>query len=246
MLNEEFLTGLLGNEDVSVEDKIKQIIAEHEADTRGLLQKRDELLGSEKKLKEKISAFEKGNEEFTSKIANLEEMLEKANKGDQKAKEYYETKLADAQKEFATKLETLTAEKNKYEQLHLTSLRDKAIEEGIKNLTFVNGLEKGFIARVLSLNEFKPEEIDGQMKFLNKENHTIEEAINAFALTAEGKAYIANPSTGGGARGSAPTQNVGGGTVNPFKKETENLTEQMRLYKNDRATYDRLKAEAGL
>ena len=78
MLNAEFLTDVLGNDEVSVDDKIKQIIAEHEADTRGLLAKRDELLGSEKKLKEKISAYEKGNEETTAKIAELEGLLEKA------------------------------------------------------------------------------------------------------------------------------------------------------------------------
>ena len=87
MLNEEFLNGLLSNEEISAEDKIKQIISEHEADTRGLLAKRDELLGSEKKLKEKISGYEKGVEEYNSKIKGLEEMLEKANNGDQKAKE---------------------------------------------------------------------------------------------------------------------------------------------------------------
>ena len=203
MLNEEFLTGLLGNEEVSAEDKIKQIIAEHDADTRGLLQKRDELLGSEKKLKEKISAFEKGNEAYTSKISELEGLLEKASNGDQKAKEYYETKLADAQKKYDSDMAELRAEKEKYENLHLNSLRDKAIEEGTKDLNFVHGLKQGFIARVLAMNDFQAETIDGQLKFLNKEHHTIEEAINAFALTQEGKAYIQNPSSGGGAKGSS-------------------------------------------
>jgi len=204
MLNEEFLNGLLSNEEISAEDKIKQIISEHEADTRGLLAKRDELLGSEKKLKEKISAYEKGNEEYNSKIKGLEEMLEKANNGDQKAKEFYETKLADLQKNYDGQISSLVAERDQYKTLHLTSLRDKAIEEGTKDLNFIPGLKQGFIARVLSLNNFEPQDIPGQgMKFLNQENHTIEEAINSFALTTEGKAYIANPSTGGGARGSS-------------------------------------------
>ena len=246
MLNAEFLTDVLGNDEVSVDDKIKQIIAEHEADTRGLLAKRDELLGSEKKLKEKISAYEKGNEETTAKIAELEGLLEKANNGDQKAKEYYETKLADAQKKFNDDLAIVTAKADKYEALHLNSLRDKAIEEGTKDLHFVDGLKAGFIARILSMNDFKPEDIEhnGQIKFLNADHHTIEEVISNFALSNEGKAYLANPSSGGGARGSTTT-NTGSSEANPFKKETENLTEQMRLYKTDRATYERLKAEAG-
>lgn len=213
MLNEEFLTGLLGNDEVSAEDKIKQIISEHDADTRGLLQKRDELLGSEKKLKEQISAYEKGKGEYETKIADYEAMLEKANKGDQKAKEYYETKLADEQKKFETKLAEATSRADKYEKLHLESLRDKSIEEGVKNLQFVDGLRDGFIARVLSLNNFHSETIDGEIKFLNKDNHTIEEAINAFALTAEGKAYLRNPSSGGGAKGSTSSSGSTGGKV---------------------------------
>lgn len=226
MLDEKFLTDLFGNEEVSAEDKIKQILGEHEADTRGLLQKRDELLGSQKKLKEEIEGYKKGNEEYDSKIKGLEEMLEKANNGDQKAKEYYETKLADMQKNYDGKISTLTAERDQYKNLHLTSLRDKAIEEGTKDLNFVSGLKQGFIARVLSMNEFKPETIDGQLKFLNQEHHTIEEAINSFALTQEGKAYIANPSTGGGARGSG----VGTGTYSESKvvsrKQFDNMSPQ--------------------
>lgn len=244
MFNDEFLNGLLGNEEISVEDKIKQIIAEHEADTRGLLAKRDELLGSQKKLKEEIEGYKKGKDEYDSKIKGLEEMLEKANNGDQKAKEYYETRLADEQKKFNDKIAELTARADKFEKLHLDSLKEKAIEEGVKDLNFVSGLKQGFIARVLSMNEFTPEDINGEMKFLNKEHHTIEEVISSFALSQEGKAYIANPSTGGGARGSSSTTPTSG--KNPFKAGQENLTEQMRLYKEDRATYDRLKAEAGL
>ena len=225
MLDEKFLTDLLGNEEVSVEDKIKQILGEHEADTRGLLAKRDELLGSEKKLKEKISAYEKGNEEYNSKIKGLEEMLEKANNGDQKAKEFYETKLNDLQKQYDGQISTLTAERDQYKTLHLSSLRDKAIEDATKDMNFVTGLKKGFIARVLAENNFEPEEIDGKMVFLNKDHHTIEETINSFALTQEGKAYIANPSTGGGARGSGV-----GGTFSESKvvsrKQFDNMTPQ--------------------
>lgn len=209
MLDEEFLNGVLGNDEVSAEDKVKQIIAEHEADTRGLLQKRDELLGSQKKLKEEIEGYKTSKGEYESKIGSLQEMLEKANAGDQKAKEYYETKFADEKAKFDKTVAELTEEKNKFEKLHLDSLKEKAIEEGVKDLNFIPGLKQGFIARVLAMNDFIPDTIDGEFKFLNKEHHTIGEAIAAFALTQEGKAYIANPSSGGGGRGST---SLGGGT----------------------------------
>ena len=210
MLNEEFLNGLLGNEEVSAEDKIKQIISEHEADTRGLLQKRDELLGTEKKLKEKISAYETAKGDYETKIGTLEEELKKATSDDHK--KYYETQLADREKKYNEELAKITEERDKYKTEHLRALRDRAIEEGVKDLNFVTGLKDGFIARVLSLNEFTPDTIDGVTRFLNKEHHTIEEAIHAFALTQEGKAYIANPSTGGGAKGSST--NYGGSGAN--------------------------------
>lgn len=226
MLDEKFLTDLVGNEEVSAEDIIKQILGEHEADTRGLLAKRDELLGSQKKLKEEIEGYKKGYEEYDSKIKGLEEMLEKANNGDQKAKEFYETKLSDLQKQYESQLSEATEARDYYLGLHLSSLRDRAIEDATKDLNFVTGLKQGFIARVLSQNDFEPEEIDGQLVFLNKDHHTIEEAINSFALTQEGKAYIANPSTGGGARGSG----VGTGTYADSKvvsrKQFDNMSPQ--------------------
>ena len=210
MLNDEFLNELLGKEDVSLEDKVKSIVAEHEADTRGLLAKRDELLGSEKKLKEKISAYETAKGEYETKITGLEEELKKATSDDHK--KYYETQIADLKKSNEEALLKVSTERDYYKGEHLKALRDKAIEEGVKELHFIDGLKDGFIARVLSLNDFHAEEIEGVgTKFLNKEHHTIEEAIHAFALTQEGKAYIANPSTGGGARGSSSTGSGGTG-----------------------------------
>lgn len=206
MLDNEFLNELLGKEDVSAEDKIKQIIAEHEADTRGLLAKRDELLGSQKKLKEEIEGYKTAKGEYETKITGLEEELKKATSEDHK--KYYETQLADLKAKQEAQLAELTADRDYYKGEHLKALRNAAIEDGVKDLNFVSGLKDGFIARVLSLNDFQPDTIDGTTKFLNKEHHTIEEAIHAFALTQEGKAYIANPSTGGGARGSS---NLNGG-----------------------------------
>lgn len=188
MLNEEFLKGLLEKEDVSLEDKIKSIVAEHEADTRGLVQKKEELLGKEVKFKEQIASYEKAKEDSEAEIANLKNELKKANP--EAHKQFYETQIADAKKKFDDELQKLTADRDFYKQSHLKSLRDKAIEEGIKDLNFVSGLKDGFVARVLSMNEFEPQEIDGSLKFLNKDHHTIEEAINSFALTQEDRKSV--------------------------------------------------------
>lgn len=240
MVNEEFLNELLSKEDVSLEDKIKMIISEHEADTRGLVQKRDELLAKEVKLKEQVTSYEKLKADSDVETEKLRDELKKANPEAHKL--YYETQLADEKAKFEAELKKVADDRDFYKKSHLKSLRDKAIENGIKELNIIPTLKDGFVARVLSMNEFEPETIDGSIKFLNKEHHTIEEAINAFALTQEGKAYIANYSSGGGAKGSSSVQS--NGIKNPFKKESFNITEQMKLYKTDKARYDQLKKEA--
>lgn len=202
MLNDEFLNELLGKEDVSLEDKVKSIVAEHEADTRGLCSKRDELLGEVTKLKELKTSYEKSKGEYETKISGLEEELKKATSDDHK--KYYETQIADLKKSNEEALLKVTSERDYYKGEHLKSLRDKAIENGIKDLNIIPNLKDGFIARVLTLNDFHAEEIEGVgVKFLDKEHHTIEDAIHNFSMSPEGKAYIANPSTGGGAKGSS-------------------------------------------
>lgn len=208
MLTNEFLNELLGKEDVSLEDKVKSIVAEHEADTRGLCSKRDQLLGEVTKLKELKTSYEKSKGEYETKISGLEEELKKATSDDHK--KYYETQIADLKKSNEEALLKVSTERDYYKGEHLKSLRNRAIEEGVKDLHFINGLKEGFIARVLSLNEFHAEEIEGEgIKFLDKGHHTIEDAIHNFAMTPEGKAYIANPSTGGGAKGSGSSYSGG-------------------------------------
>ena len=210
MLNEEFLTGVLGNKEVSVEDQIRQILAEHEADTNaaivGLVKKRDELLGNEKKLKEQISEYTTKSGEYEAKITELNGLLEKATAGDKKAEDYYNTKLAEIQKENDKKLDSVTKERDNYHSEYIKLLEDKAYEEGLKGLEFVPGLKDGFLARVRMMNHFEPTPVEGGIKFLNKDNRSVEDVIKSFSMTPEGKAYIANTSTGGGARGDTGVQ----------------------------------------
>lgn len=227
MLNEEFLKGLLGNEDVSADDKVRQIVAEYNADIIGLKKKNEELLGKESKFKEQIASFESGKAELDAKVASLEGALEKASADGKGNKDYYDGQLRLLEEKHATEMQKVTVERDFYKQSHLKSLRDKAIDAGIKDLNFIDGLKDGFVARVLSMNEFEPKEIDGEIKFLDRTNHTIEDAISAFALTSEGKAYIRNPSTGGGARGSGAGAGLGNAKV-VTRQQLENMNPQQQ------------------
>lgn len=189
----------MAKEDVSVDDKITQIIAEHDADTRGLINKRDELLGSEKKLKETIKSYNDEKAALTTKITGLEDELKK--NSPEENKKFYEAQLASIQKESNDKYNQLLAERDFYKTSHLKRLEDDAIADGVKDLQFMGDVQKrAFIALVKESNEFVPTDIDGQTLFLNKDKKTIQEAFKAFALTSDGKSFLKNPSSGSGAK----------------------------------------------
>lgn len=224
MLDEKFLTELLGKEDVAVEDKVSQILSEKNADERGLVQKRDELLGAEKKLKEQIKSITDEKTGYETKISGLEEELKKASSEDHK--QYYETQVKDLTEKFNAEIEQLKAENTALNTEKLNNLRDKTVADSIKNYNFVDGLKDGFVSLLMSKNDFKPKEIDGNVKFLNADNHTIDEVVKAFALSPEGKCYIKNPNMGGGAvGGSQNSGNVTKMTLSQF----DNLTDAEKM-----------------
>lgn len=227
MLDENFLKDLIGKEDVSAEDKVKAILAERDADERGIVQKRDELLGNEKKLKDRISAFERKNTEYETSIKNLNDLLEKANKGTDVTKEQYEGKLAEQDKQYKRQLKEVSDARDYYQKLHLESLFNKSMEDGVKDLNIIPGLKDGFIARITSMNNFQPKDVDGNVVFLNKDNHTIGEVVNSFVLTNEGKAYIRNTSSGGGARGAGSADFAS--SKEATTQQIENMTDQQLM-----------------
>lgn len=82
---------------------------------------------------------------------------------------------------------------------------------------------------------------DGKTILATKNGETIKQALEAGLQTSFGKRCIVNNSIGGGAEGASYS---GGLTVNPFKKETENITEQMKLARENPELYKMFKAQA--
>lgn len=231
MLDLEFLNGVFNQEGTSVEDKVKLIIAEHEAQTRGLIKKRDELLDNEHKLKEQIKSFSENEKTYSEKINTLEAELKK--NSPEQHREYYEAQLNSKQKEFEKKLAELETEKDRYKTSHLKRLQDDAIAEGVKDIQFVDGLKQGFIATVLMNNNFEAKDIDGEIVFINKDNKKIQEVMHDYSLTNEGKAYIRNPSSGSGANTSVNKggQSFGGKTMTRAEYETKVKTDPAGMSK---------------
>ena len=237
MLNAEFLNGIFSNEEMQVEDKIKSILSESEADNRGLIQKRDQLLGQEKSLKEKLKAYEEKDNESSAKINGLEEELKK--NSPEEHKKFYEAQLAERQKSFDAELEKVTTERDFYKTSHLKRLQNDAIAEGVKGLQFVDGLQNGFIATVLMQNQFEAKEIDGQILFLNKQNKTIQDVIHDFSLSNEGKAYLKNLTSGSNSHTSVNTGagNTGNSGSTITREEYNELVKDPAKFAEFRATH---------
>ncbi len=109
----------------------------------------------------------------------------------------------------------------------------------------MEGLKAGFVARVLSLYKFEPKEIDGVVRFYTSEMKEPKDVMKEFSLSNEGKAYIKNPSMGGGASGSS--QKSGSATnyaENPWSKATWNLTKQAKIRRENPTLAKRLEMEA--
>ena len=170
----------------------------------------DEVNGDEKKYKDKIAGYETEKGKFTAKISELEKTLEKNSSDKEASKEYWKAQFEGELKKRDEDNAKIASERDFFKKSHYERLQKDAIEEGIKDINFIDGLKNGFIATVMMQNHFEPTDIDGKVMFLNSEQKTIQEVVKNFATTTEGKAYIKNPSSGGGARGSSHTYQQGG------------------------------------
>jgi hypothetical protein len=127
----------------------------------------------------------------------------------------YEARLAELDLKHKAEVEELAKDRDTLRESHFTRLRNDAINEATKDMKFVDGLKDGFIARVMAMHRFEPKDIEsnGEYKFFNNSMKDIGSVIHEFSLTKEGKAYIQNPATGGGAAGSSGTHTAGGNSV---------------------------------
>lgn len=165
----------------------------------------------------------------------------------------YDQKLQDAQNVFESRIaemkNTDETQKNRIRELESIQLQYECEQEFNKAIAGKNIAPD-------SLSDFKEFVLghecvkfsrkpygEGQTILATKDGLTIKQATENACNTTFGKNCMLSNSFGGGAEGGIK---VGSTTNNPFKKETLNLTEQGRLYREDPALYKALKAQAGL
>jgi hypothetical protein len=247
--DEELIKGILENAETAVEDKIKLILSEHEADERGLLENRNALKGEKEALEEKLKAAGEEVQNHITKIVETEKrasaLEEELKKNDpEERQKWYENQITSVKTDYETRLKEANEEAAHFKQSHLSHLRDKAIEDALKDIPVREGLKRGFVAAVLSSHKFEPKDDlknDGTIRFVDKELKEIKDVLHEFSLSQEGREYLRNTSTGGGAPGSQSTRTS---SKNPWSKKTLNLTEQAVILKENPGLAKQLQVEA--
>lgn len=199
------------------------------------------------------------------RLADAHERLKKDSKADRDRLKAMEDQLAEIQREKdkadeekAKASGDVEAIKKQLEDKHAKELTAKdtrivTLEGQLQRLVIDNGL-----AASLTAERVKPElakaaaamlrdgveikDEDGEPKAY-KGGLPLAEAIKLWATTDEGKAFVLDGNSGGGANGGAKSP----GGKNPWKSGTSDfsLTEQDRITKQDPALARRLMAEAG-
>lgn len=199
----------------------------YNASVNGLKEKNQQLIGSEKKLKETIAEFELGKSEYEKQVASLTEQLK--SKVDDKTKdEFYNNELAKKQKAYDEAVGKLKDECENLKKYKIETLKTQAINKGIEGLKFGDdALRDGFVALVMSQHKFEPTEIDGQTVFLDSDKKQISDVLKEAALSEKGKSFIANGISGSGDKSTESPISVG-----KTKTDHVDIGRIMALYSN--------------
>ena len=218
----DFLNSVMNNTEMTAEQKVEAIVAEHNSSERGLVQKRDQILAELKGLKDQLKGYEDEKKGYTAKITELEEQVKKNDP--EASKKFYEAKLDALKKEFADKNAALEAENATLHGQKNEYLIEKAYAEAVKDMQFLDNLASGFRNLVLSQG-FSVSNIDGKDLVINKDSKTMQEAVREFAATPTGKAYIKAGASGAGSGSNASGSGGGEKTMTQAEFQALNLKE---------------------
>lgn len=218
----------------------------------GLKRKNTELLTEKKAVQEKLDALGVTPEE----LADLRKRAE-VQGGDQKldeARKAWDAEKAAmsaaAQKETAKWKEEADAEREAARNYFLDAEITKAVTEAKGVPELLGHVIRGQLdVQRTDGNKFNLRVLgpDGQPRIKDSQGNPYALSDLVADLKQDpkyGRAFEASGAAGSGATGSSGSR--GGGAANPFKADSRNVTEQMRLAKENPAEAKRLAAEAGV
>ncbi len=214
--------GIIDKADTSAEDKVKLLMGEHEAETRGLVTNKNELLEEKKTLEGKLKAANDKAAEATATAAKIEEELKK--NAPEELQKVYASKLETTEREYKAQIEKLTADNATLKTSHYQRLFSDEIAEGIKDIPFTDDVaKKSFINNIRMEHTFEPKELNGQVVFVNKDGKTFSDIAQGYKLSDEGRHFIANQNRGGGAPGSSYSGNSTAGVKTITREQFDSM-----------------------
>lgn len=161
----------------------------------------------------------------------------------QSLREQYEQRLRDADKRRETEL---AAKDQEIAQLN-GEMDTSLVETGLTESLVKSGVAKEFLgatrAMLKSVVKTKKDENDKRIAFVETDlgEVPVDKYIESWTATDEGKPFVVK-GTGGGGKGSG---NGGSTEVNPWAKDTVNVTAQGAIVRADRAKAERMMKAAG-
>jgi chromosome segregation ATPase len=245
MIDKDFLTTVFDGVE-SADERIEKVMKEYESDVTGLKVNKDKVLEEKKALETKFKELETGSLSLKETIKQLEEKA--GSSGSEADKAFFEAekkKLEDMYKaqtnELSASVQKRETEYNalyeKYCDSYKTAEFDKALDGMAVNPAMRGILRTAFFAA----HNFGWTKVEGDDKFLDKDYKTLKDALKTYLTTDEGKLFIVNNNSGGGAASGKGVKNP---LRNPFAKETLNLSEQGRMIRENPTLAAQMKAMA--
>lgn len=211
----------------AVKEQLKNEKTEEIAKKQAAIKERDELRAENEKLGKQLKdlAPEKVQEVYDQKLQENANMytaqIEKLNK----TIEEQNSKIAEGEKALL-KNECMTEFNKAIQGSNIAPDMIEAFSQYVLGVDCAN-----FARRPIG---------DGKEILATKDGLSIKQAVETAKTSTFGKNCILNTSSGGGAEGGAGSSTT---KDNPFI--SGNITEQMRLFRENKAEYDRLKIAAG-
>jgi hypothetical protein len=234
-LDKAFLTGAIEG---ITDEQAEKILKEHDSDITGLKVNRDQVLSESKGYKEKLEKLtaDVGTKEaeYKKQIEELEGRIKASSTEETKAfyeaekkklQEIHSAQIAETDKKYAALEAERTALYSEYLEVLKNTELDKAMDS-VQNLNprRKNSLRYEFWAR----NKFEHQEVEGVKKLMNSEFRSVSDVLNAFLATDEGKEYLINNNSGGGAAGSTHGSQPGKPNTMP-RERFDGMTPQEKM-----------------
>lgn len=248
--NEEELNKILAGQEDDAGKKAKAILDLYNENVNGIKMNRDDFKKEKEALKAKLDESVAANSKAAEDLKKLQEQL--ASSSPEELQKAYKTQIGDMEKQYKGVISEKDVQlKGLQDELSNAKISEKCLkcERAFNSAASKYDIESS--GRDLLLNmiigdkgsNFTEREFSEGVQLINKDGKNIDSCLRDFLETDVGKKFLRNGSSGGGAPGSN-AKSAASVTVNPFKKETLNLTQQSVLFKTNPELYQRLKAEA--